>query len=510
MRGGYDFAGSNSSIDLHALTGWIPEQVGFQHAGFQREKMWNKIKGDYDKGHLMITAGTTKEMKKRQLPGQVDLIDSHNYAVLDLQEDNGERWLILMNPWEIGSSREIIKMSWNEACARLDSLYINWSPNLFRYSLTWHGIWRSGSMRSSSVQVVASELCDVWLLLIRHITTSKADSTEWIALHVFGSHDERTVQRSGLYVDSSHTLLKIQVKPGARRITASRQGETGQATFTMFAYSLNPISLQDIPTTAYPHLYPIKGQWTRKTAGGNATHSTFLHNPQYAITVSTRANLSIVVESGRDIAVQIAMVWSRGNRIGQITQGDIVCSSGTYNYGLAMTEAKGVTKGLYTLIVSTFEAGQMGDFEVRLQSDQPTQIEAIPAEGAGMFHQRIRDGWQLESAQGGPKHTNYFSNPTFEIKLDRPSNLLLRLLVNEKTNKVRPHTNIAIFAKSSKREVVSSGPYSDPICGVVIEETRLEGGEYLVVVSTYDAGVQAYFTLDIYSDRRIVYQKVKR
>jgi calpain-7 len=36
VNGGFDFPGSNSGIDMYALTGWIPEQLHFDDKGFDR------------------------------------------------------------------------------------------------------------------------------------------------------------------------------------------------------------------------------------------------------------------------------------------------------------------------------------------------------------------------------------------------------------------------------------------------------------------------------------------
>ncbi|KAA3672482.1 calpain-7, partial [Paragonimus westermani] len=84
VMGGYDFPGSNSGIDLHALTGWIPERVTIQSNQFNKDKEFRRLSGRFHRGHCLITVATGPLPENEAK--HAGLVPSHAYALLDMRE----------------------------------------------------------------------------------------------------------------------------------------------------------------------------------------------------------------------------------------------------------------------------------------------------------------------------------------------------------------------------------------------------------------------------------------
>ena len=63
VMGGYDFPGSNSNIDLYALTGWIPERVTVKGRGaeaFDKDGMFKKLWQPFHQGDVLATVAVSE------------------------------------------------------------------------------------------------------------------------------------------------------------------------------------------------------------------------------------------------------------------------------------------------------------------------------------------------------------------------------------------------------------------------------------------------------------------
>ncbi|GBP71680.1 Calpain-7 [Eumeta japonica] len=85
VMGGYDFPGSNSSIDLHALTGWLPERRALKpgEADFNADELYETLRVRLNAGHILVTVATG-ELSDAQAE-RTGLVPSHAYAVLDVR-----------------------------------------------------------------------------------------------------------------------------------------------------------------------------------------------------------------------------------------------------------------------------------------------------------------------------------------------------------------------------------------------------------------------------------------
>nr|CAG4712491.1 unnamed protein product [Naegleria fowleri] len=85
VNGGYQFPGSNSGIDLYALTGWIPEEVKISNGNnFDKDLLWKRMYDGFQLGKCLITISTGH--LEKQTEEQLGLYANHAYAVLDVRE----------------------------------------------------------------------------------------------------------------------------------------------------------------------------------------------------------------------------------------------------------------------------------------------------------------------------------------------------------------------------------------------------------------------------------------
>ena len=411
-----------------------------------RQMLWRRVSNAFSYGDVLITMGTGKltENEERGL----GLAGEHDYAVIELKEDKGQPLFLVKNPWSSGQvwkgqvryqspaasidEKEVsfkrhedvmsspasssflapgtFWMPFNDVFQSFESLYLNWNPGLFSCREDVHFRWdlaepssADGCLASNPQYSVRSEAAGVlWLLLSRHFSSPRGRETAendpgFISLYTFDNYGQRAVLSDGAvahspYVDSPNALLKINLESGkALTVVVSEQDLPLQVhTFSLSVLSFTPITLTPA-VEKYAYNSMLQGAWTAATSGGNLGSPLYHTNPQFSIELAQSSDISLVLRTTAGWSVHVNIVWANGKQVRSITTRDIVGDSGEYRKGVAFAEIQRVPAGIYTIVCSTFDQGQTGNFKLFVGSMTACRLDRVAEATSGRFVTKLED-----------------------------------------------------------------------------------------------------------------------
>jgi hypothetical protein len=453
------------------------------------------------------------------------LVKEHDYAVLDLKKDGSSRLLLIKNPWVdslvwtgVGSSATLkmhtlgstsangsnqFWMAFEDVLQHFDSLYVNWNPALFAHRQDHHFKWEMPDKTEELVfthnpqySVLSPSRSPVWVLLSRHWQDGELDILRerrasrdrpdpslanvskqlgFMALALYATSpagtrvplpDETRRLHQGPYVDSPNTLLRYNPTPGIPQTLVVAQSDLPlpSYTFTLSFFSSEPLTISPAPEPL-PYSTTLRSAWTRRTAGGSATHPTYLTNPQWSFTLATPSPISLVLSTDtRDLPVHVAVLFSSpasstsstsngrsaAKRAAYVSGRDVVASSAEYQRGFASAAtatARPLDRGTYTVVASTYEPGQTGRFTLRVSAAVTLSLVPVLPDAAGMLRTTVPQTPPPPRRDGSHSHSQSHSHSRrlrARVGLER-----LTRLSALATTSTTPSTSSVAFASAS-------------------------------------------------------------
>lgn len=526
VMGGYDFAGSNGSVDLYALTGWLPEHIFLRHAGFQREKTWNRFHAAWRAGKCMATVGTGKATSQQQGTTVLlisGLVSSHNYAILDVFEFGSRRYVKLMNPWrtaagirpalaispaeeqrisdlasledrlgqvnivsksageEASSPSSTFVITWDDLCSHFDSLFLNWDPKLFNNNVTVHSCWpgSNSTPTTSNSSLEGLRRPDPHFRLSFTIPPSALTATEpsrdpsqevWLLLtrHITATRNANQVASDSV-VETTASAEYIALHVFEDDLHATKGSQSALA------------SASALPLRKAKHM----GAYV------DGTHCLVRLKPSFL-----RERASQEVGSGTSTQQQQQCSFTV-----VVSRRDERDDTPPAQYGTTKVVAKDVN---YTL--SVFSRYQMELSELRTK---------LP------FCEAITGSWTARTAGGNATLASFMSNPQYTLVIPSGSSAEDRVQVQiilETANRQIPVQVLAAYPGAESGRVthltegdvvLSSGMYHHGLAlcstshSAAGSASGLKAGTYTLIASTFEAGTQGDFHLRVESTRPV-------
>lgn len=196
---------------------------------------------------------------------------------------------------------------------------------------------------------------------------------------------------TGAYTNNQHNLIRFDANgPGDRllSIVLSQYKKTNDLGFTLSCFCTEDFDLGQ-PAEEMAIYRTLYGKWELRggsnkysleigSAGGSPGKGSFGSNPQWNITVLQEGTkLQLKCSAGKKLAINVVLVRTTRKRIHHLYEQPFI-DTGSYRFGFTVSDVVSVPPGMYNLVASTFEVGEVGSFVLQvLSSSEHVEISEI-------------------------------------------------------------------------------------------------------------------------------------
>ncbi|KNC49194.1 calpain 5 [Thecamonas trahens ATCC 50062] len=292
--------------------------------------------------------------------------------------------------------------------------------------------------------------------------------------------------------------------------------------------------LAGVDPAQYAHVVELSSAWDAHTAGGSFNYpQTVGNNPQFFLTVPEESGGVEVVlvltqlerpTPQQNHSMQILVTQSGGKRIsGGVYQNEVVANSGGYvnttSVKLAVRLEGAATP--YTVLVSTFMPGNEAPLKVTLCTDESEvslEPAATVAEAGKYVHKRSLDSaWHADNSGGCMNYPTMKDNPQFFITTPKPGPpsapkppVAVHISLTQNLppgSALHPIGFVVAYRNGSRitsalrksEHIGSSGQFVNLATVDASFELECRPRPYTLVVSTFEPGCEAPFTVSVES-----------
>jgi hypothetical protein len=246
------------------------------------------------------------------------------------------------------------------------------------------------------------------------------------------------------------------------------------------------------------------GEWSRKggTAGGCTNFPFWRFNPQLTLNVPTQAAVSLLLSQPSQrlkgtmypqIGLYVAKAKTAGFKKLDMPKADVLFGH-EFVGSREQTVDLVLPPGSYAIMASTYNPGHESPHSVTVFSE--AKVELLPAKD--WYKCTVNGVWRGATAAGCSNNPQWANNSQYQLELPQQTTVTV-LLAPHNTPK-KPHIGFLVFRDAGSRLKTATAPLHTAsfVDAPVSAELTLAAGRYVIVPSTFDAGVELEFQLSVF------------